>query len=327
MVSRGSARTTTTPWTPGIPRSRAASGTAGAAGPAPDLAGSCEDVNAPDAASWSVTTAAAAGLANRVKSLASCVVMPTTATVVMNRASTRPLTARKAALGSSARRRAAISAPGRLVRRAMTRAAVMVSHGPAMIRPTMMSRKPGRSAQTSPPGDAGVPCATKKPSSARPASSGSTRQARGGLGVVRRATPSGEMCTRRSASRAATAAATGTPIAIARMSGGLSAMSAGKNGSPRNGMPATGARSRKKIPKPAATPATAAAVDSVAASRETCLRVAPTRRIAANRCSRRAADSRVAVAMKISTGASMASATTDRMRSMPLGWIPPTAGM
>ena len=84
-------------------------------------------------------------------------------------------------------------------------------------------------------------------------------------------------------------------------------------------MPATGARSRKNIPKPAAAPRTAAAVDSVAASRETCLRVAPTRRIAANRCSRRAADSRVAVAMKISTGASMASATTDRMRSMPLG--------
>ena len=100
----------------------------------------------PDAASWSVTTAAAAGLANRVRSLASCVVMATTATVVMNRASTRPLTARKAALGSSARRRAAISAPGRLVRRAMTRAAAMVSHGPAMTRPTMMSRKPDRSA-------------------------------------------------------------------------------------------------------------------------------------------------------------------------------------
>ena len=87
-------------------------------------------------------------------------------------------------------------------------------------------------------------------------------------------------------------------------------------------MPATGARSRKKIPNPAATPRTAAAVDSMAASRETCLRVAPTRRIAANRCSRRAADSRVAVAMKISTGASMASATTDRIRSMPLAWIP-----
>src|SRR5690242_327433 len=137
MVSRGCARTTTTPWTPGIPRSRAASGAAAAAGPGAALAGSAEDANPPDAASWSVTTAAAAGLANRVTSLASCVVRVTTATVVMNRASTRPLTARKAALGSSARRRAAISAPGWLVRRAMTRAAAMVSHGPAIIRPTM----------------------------------------------------------------------------------------------------------------------------------------------------------------------------------------------
>ena len=61
---------------------------------------------------------ASATVPNRVAPLASCVVMATTATVVMNRASTRPLTARKAALGSSARRRAAISAPGWLVRRA-----------------------------------------------------------------------------------------------------------------------------------------------------------------------------------------------------------------
>ena len=84
-------------------------------------------------------------------------------------------------------------------------------------------------------------------------------------------------------------------------------------------------RSRKKIPNPAATPATPATVDSVAASQETCLRVAPTRRIAANRCSRRAADSRVAVAMKISTGASMASATTDKSRSTAL-CPPPGSG-
>ena len=92
-----------------------------------------------------------------------------------------------------------------------------------------------------------------------------------------------------------------------------------------NGMPATGMRSRKKIPNPAATPRIPATVDSVAASRETCLRVAPARRIAANRSSRRAADSRVAVAMKISTGARMASATTDRMRSMLL-FPPPESG-
>ena len=111
------------------------------------------------------------------------------------------------------------------------------------------------------------------------------------------------------------------------MSVGLSVSSAGKNGSPMNDRPATGARSRKKIPKPSATPSSAATVDSTAASTETCLRVAPTRRIAANRCSRRAADSRVAVAMKISTGASTARATTDRMRSLVLGGICPLGGL
>ncbi len=70
----------------------------------------------------------------------SWVAMATTAAVVMSRASTRPLTARKAALGSSARRRAAISVAGRLASRAITRAATMVSHGPATTRPTMIRR-------------------------------------------------------------------------------------------------------------------------------------------------------------------------------------------
>jgi hypothetical protein len=253
--------------------------------------------------------------------------MATTATVVMNRASTRPLTARKAALGSSARRRAAISVPGRLVHRAMPLAAAMVSHGPATNRPTMMSKKLDAHAWICPEMEAGWPWTVQKPSSARPASSGTTRHARGGVGVTRRATPSGEICTWRSARWAATAAATGTPIATTRTSDGLSLSSAGKNGWPMRGMPATGMRSRKKIPKPTATPRTAATVDSVAASRETCRRVAPTRRIAANRSSRRAADSRVAVPMKISTGARMASATTVRMRSMELFAPPASAGM
>ena len=280
-----------------------------------------------DADTWSVSTFASAALLHRVTFLASCVVMATTATVVMNRASTRPLTARKAALGSSARRRAAISVPGPLVQRAMALAAAMVSHGPAMSRPAMMSGKLDSNASICPGMDAGWPWMVQNPSSARPASSGTTRQARGGLGVWRRATPSGEMCTRRSASRAATAAATGTPITTARMSARLSVSSAGKNGWPINGMPATGMRSRKKIPNPAAIPRVAATVDSVAASRETCLRVAPTRRIAANRSSRRAADSRVAVAMKISTGARMASATTDRMRSVAPAPPPGSAGV
>ena len=331
MVSPGSARTTSTPWTPGIPFSCAVSGATGAAGPGPAapffVPGDTTWAAWFDTDTWSVSTFASAALPNRVRSLASCVVIATTATVVMNRASTRPLTARKAALGSSARRRAAISVPGRLVHRAMILAAAMVSHGPAMNRPTMMSAKLDSNAWTCPPMEAGWPWTVQKPSSARPASSGSIRQARGGFGVARRATPSGEMCTRRSASRAATTAATGTPIATARTSAGLSDRSPGKNGSPKNGMPATGVRSRKKIPNPAATLRIPAVVDSVAASRETCLRVAPARRIAANRSSRRAADSRVAVAMKISTGVSMPSATTDRMRSMPLDSIPALAGI
>ena len=92
-----------------------------------------------------------------------------------------------------------------------------------------------------------------------------------------------------------------------------------------NGMLATGPRSGKKIPKPMTVPSTAAAVDSMAAISETCPRVAPASRIAANRSSRRAADSRVAVPMKISTGVKIARATTARMRSMELD--PPPASL
>ncbi len=134
------------------------------------------------------------------------------------------------------------------------------------------------------------------------------------------------MFTRRSAIRAATAANSGTPAAMRRMSGTVSVSSAGKNGWPMNGMPATGMRSRKNSPKPMAVPSTAADVDSVAAISATCPRVAPARRIAANRSSRRAADSRVAVPMKISTGVKIARATTARMRSTELAPPPASSG-
>ncbi len=83
------------------------------------------------------------------------------------------------------------------------------------------------------------------------------------------------MFTRRSAIRAASAAKSGTPIATRRMSGRLSVSSAGKNGWPMNGMPATGMRRQKKSANPMAVPSTAAAVDSMAAISETCPRVAP----------------------------------------------------
>ena len=93
-----------------------------------------------------------------------------------------------------------------------------------------------------------------------------------------------------------------------------------------NGTPASGIRSTKNRPKPTATPAAAATVDSTAAITEICRGRAPARRIAANRCSRRAADSRVAVAMKISTGVNRASATTEKMRSTPLAPTPSSGG-
>ncbi len=92
---------------------------------------------------------------NRVGSLASWVLIATTATVVMNSASTRPLTARKAALGSSPMRRAASSVAGRLVHRAMAAAAAMVSHGQATNRPTRMTRKLDANAWTCPDSEAG----------------------------------------------------------------------------------------------------------------------------------------------------------------------------
>ena len=95
-----------------------------------------------------------------------------------------------------------------------------------------------------------------------------------------------------------------------------------KNGSPVNGIAASAGRSAKNRPKPAATPSTAATLDSTVEITEICRGVAPTRRIAAKRCSRRAADSRVAPPMKISTGNSSAAATTDRISVMPLALMP-----
>ena len=157
-------------------------------------------------------------------------VMSVTATVVMNSARMSPLIARNAPLGSSASRRAAISPLGLLVRRARARATAIVSHGPAVISP-MISRAPLLvNALSCPEIVAGGPCTTKKPSSAIPAASGITRDQRGGFGVTRRAAPSGEICTRRSASRAATTARAGTPITTIRMLGTVRDRSRGRTG-------------------------------------------------------------------------------------------------
>ena len=65
-----------------------------------------------------------------------------------------------------------------------------------------------------------------------------------------------------------------------------------------------------------------ATLDSTVAMVAICRGVAPTRRIAAKRCSRRAADNRVAAPMNTSTGNSSAAATTDRTMVMPLALVP-----
>ena len=93
--------------------------------------------------------------------LATIVVITPTATVVTNRARTSPLMARNPARGLSASRRAAMSVAGRWARRAMTREPTMVSQGPAMTSPTMISRKPGRNAWIWPPVVPGCPAAAK----------------------------------------------------------------------------------------------------------------------------------------------------------------------
>ena len=86
---------------------------------------------------------------------------------------------------------------------------------------------------------------------------------RGGLGVARRVTPSGEIVTRRSASRAASAATTGTPRPTTSVVSQASARSPAKNGvageRDRRQRPAGAA---KNSPKPRPTPATAATLDS-----------------------------------------------------------------
>ena len=63
--------------------------------------------------------------------------------VPRNTASTSPRTARKAALGLSASRRAASSGDAPFSTRAHHRAVAAVSHGPAITRPIMTTSRPG----------------------------------------------------------------------------------------------------------------------------------------------------------------------------------------
>ena len=185
-----------------------------------------------------------------------------TAQLPTNTASTSPLTARKPACGLSARRRAAISAAGRV--------------GAAGDQPRADHRQPR-------PGDdqAGHDRARSRPGRRRPACSSRRavadvadvgevaelaepgeqrdRPARpaAGVGVTRRVTPSGEMLTRRSARRAATAAATGCRATTSRTSTRLERQVAGEErvAGERDRRPAAGG-TRRTAPKPSATPMT-----------------------------------------------------------------------
>ena len=134
------------------------------------------------------------------------------------RAITSPLMNRKAALGLSRSRRPAMRVEGRLARLAMSRAPAVVNHGPASTSPTTRSTKPASSSRSWPPMSAGLPAASKYASTAMPASSGMIRAIRGGRDDARRFTPSGDIWTLRSARRADTTAATGTPITASTMS-------------------------------------------------------------------------------------------------------------
>ena len=98
--------------------------------------------------------------------------------------------------------------------------------------------------------------------------------------------------------------------------------SPGKNRAPVNGMRATSGRSAAKPTAPSSAPTADATADSTAAMTAICRGVAPTRRIAANRCSRRAADRRVAPPMKTSRGNTSAAVTTVRTSVIPLASTP-----
>ncbi len=134
--------------------------------------------------------------------------------------------------------------------------------------------------------------------------SGMARRALGIPGVCRRWTPSGVTTTRRRATTEAATPTTGITSSnpTAGTSGGT--IEPGNHVAASSGILATRGRVRKNRPIPATTPMTVTNKASTAASRVICEAVAPTSRRAASRCSRRAADSRVAVETKTATGTS-----------------------
>ena len=219
-----------------------------------------------------------------------------------------PLMARKPARGLSASRRPAMSAAGRLARRAMTPGADHGQPRPGDDQPDHDQQEAGQKRLDLAAGGPGMPDGDEVRELGDAGQQRDQTPGAGGRGVTRRLTPSGEICTRRSA----TGARRRRPRAgrRSRRAGRRSALSdrsPGKKGSPVNGTVASDGRSTKNRPKPAATPSDGG--DGrlrPPRSPRPAAGVAPTSRMAANRCSRRAADSRVAVPMKISTGNSSA---------------------
>ena len=133
------------------------------------------------------------------------------------------------------------------------------------------------------------------------------------------------MATRRSATTAASAPIAGIASSsrIAGRSGGW--IASGNQVASSSGTIATSGRDRKNSPIPTMTPRTDARSASTTASRVTWIDVAPTSRSAASRCSRRAADSRVAVETKTATGTS-APMMASTIRRIAIGGISGVGG-
>ena len=178
---------------------------------------------------------------------------PTTA-LEMNRAITSPLMNRKAVFGLSRSRRPAMSVAGRPARFTMRREPAVVNHGPASTRPVTRSAKPTSSSSNWLPTAPGLPggVEVRQAKQCRQAS-GMSRNIRGGRLETRRVTPSGEICTRRSARRADTTAASGTPIKAIAMSTNVSERSPVCQGRSRKRARCTaavGPRRRARNPPP-----------------------------------------------------------------------------
>ncbi len=193
-----------------------------------------------------------------------------------------------------------------------------VIHGPAMAIETIIPKNPTPRIHNSESFAFSASPAKRSTPTANTTSdrtSGTSRALRSGPRRSRRRTPSGVIATRR---RATTAAPTPTTCTSSRSpaagSNGGTIESANQVAWPSGTMAMPGRRSRNRSTPPRA-PGIVATSASTPASRVTWAGVAPASRMAASRCSRRAADSRVALATKTATGArAPMTAITTRIR-------------